>query len=115
MKSKKQDASGVAYLYNGQDDLCSCLLTKSNVLNKHFQSVFTNEDISAMPRLSRSSYLTMSQLTIHTSGVENLNPHKATGPDVILAHLLCELSTEVAPSLSFVFQMSLDTGQIPDD
>ena len=72
-----------------------------------------------MPRLSRSSYLTMSHTTIHTSGVENLirnlNPHKATGPDVIPAHLLCKLSAEVAPALSFIFQMSLDTGQIPDD
>ena len=63
-----------------------------------------------------SSYPTMSHITIHTSGVENLsrnlNPHRATGPD---AHLLCQLSAEVAPALISVFQMSLDTGQIPDD
>ena len=86
---------------------------------KHLQSVFTNEDISTMPRPNSNSYPTMSHSTIHTSGVENLlrnpNPHKATGPDAIPAHLLCELSAEVAPALTFVFQMSLDTGQIPDD
>ena len=73
-----------------------------------------------MPRLNRSSYTTMSHITIDTSGVDNVlgkpNPHKATGPDdAIPAHLLCQQSTEVAPALSFVFQMSLDTGQIPDD
>ena len=66
-----------------------------------------------------TSYPTMSHSTIHTSGVEslsrNLIPHKATGPDAIPAHLLCELSAEVAHVLIFVFQMSLDTGQIPDD
>ena len=48
----------------------------------------------------------MSHITIHTSGFENLlknlNPHKATGPDAISAHLLCELSAEVAPALTFV-------------
>ena len=68
-----------------------------------------------MPRLN-SSYPTMPQFTIHTSGVENLfrnlNPRKATGPDAIPAHLLYELSAEVAPALSFVFKMSLDTGQM---
>ena len=60
----------------------------------------------------------MSHITIHTSGVEDLlryvNPCKATCPDAIPAHLLSELSAEVAPALTFVFQMSLDTGQIPD-
>ena len=66
-----------------------------------------------------SSYPNMPHITIHTSGVENLirnlNPHRATGPDAIPAHLLCELSAEVTPALTFVSQMSLDTGQIPDD
>ena len=72
MKSKKQDASGVASLYDGQDDLCSVWLTRSNILNEHFQSVFTNEDFSTMSRLSMSSYPTMSHITIHASDVEDL-------------------------------------------
>ena len=71
VKSKKQDASGVAPLYNGQDALCSGPLTKSNILSKNFQSVFSNEDINTMPRLNMCSLLTMSHITIHTSGVEN--------------------------------------------
>ena len=103
-------------MYVDQDDLCSDPLTKSNILNKH--SVFTNEVISQiMPRLSRSSYPTMSHITIDTPGVENpiRNPHNATGPDAIPAHILSELSTEVDHASTFVFRMSLDTGQIPDD
>ena len=66
-----------------------------------------------------SSYPTMTHITIHASGVENilrnLNPHKATCPDAIPTHLLFELSAEVAPTLTFVFQMTLDIGQIPND
>ena len=37
VKSKKQDASGVAPLYNGQDDLCSDPLTKSNIFSLYLQ------------------------------------------------------------------------------
>ena len=92
---------------------------KSNILDKHFQSVFGNEDISTMPRLNKSSYPTMSHFTIDTSRIEyllrKLNPHKATCPDVIPAHVLGELSAEVAPALTFFSEMSLDTSQIPDD
>ena len=88
MKSKKQDALCVAPLPYGQDDL----LTKLNISIKHLQSVSNNDDVSTMPRLSRSSYPTMSHITIDTSGVENLLrnyiPHEDTGPDAILAILL---------------------------
>ena len=119
VKSKKQNASNVTPLYNDQDVLCCDPLAKSNILGRHFQSVFTNEDFSTMSRLNRSSFLTMSHVTIDASGVENLlrklNPHKATGPDAIPAQPLCELSAEVAPVLTFVFHMSLDTGKIPGD
>ena len=101
-KSKKQNTSCIAPLYIDQDDLCSDPLTKSDILIKHFQSVFTNEDFSTMPRISMSSYPTMSHITIHTSGVENLlrnlNPHKVTGSDATPAHILCGLSAEVAPA-----------------
>ena len=69
-----------------------------------------------------SQYLSISDhvyITINTSGVEKplriLDPHKASSPDVIPAHLLCELSAELAPALSFVSQVSFDTGQIPGD
>ena len=69
-----------------------------------------------MPSLNRSSYPTMSHITIDTSGVKNLlrrlNPHEATGQDAIPAHLLCELSNEVASASPFAFQMSLDTCQM---
>ena len=118
MKSKKKDASGVAPLNNDPVDLCTDPLTNSKILTKHFQSVCGNEYISTMPRLSWCSYPTISHITIETSDVENLLgkriPHKATCLDAILTDLLCELSAEIAHALSFVFHMSLDTGQIPD-
>ena len=50
MVSKKQDASGVAPLNSDQGDLYRDPLTKSNILNEHYQSVFTDEDFSTMAK-----------------------------------------------------------------
>ena len=39
--------------------------------------------------------------------------HKSTGPDCIPARLLKELSMELAPALTHIFQASLQQGRIP--
>ena len=50
-------------------------------------------------------------ILVETNGVlellQSLNIHKACGPDEIPAHLLKEACKEIAPSLSFIFQASL--------
>ena len=45
----------------------------------------------------------------------NLNVHKASGPDQISARFLKECYYIIAPTLSLIFQLSLETGTIPDD
>ena len=47
--------------------------------------------------------------------MDNLKPHKASGPDIIPPMVLKELSNEIAPMLQIIFQISLTTGQVPDD
>ena len=94
----------LGHLWKGKHKMLLCLLFYTAVrmifgvihyINKHFQSVFTSQNISAMPSQTKSSYHTMSHDTINTSCVEKLlwkpNPHKATCPDAIPAHLLCYL------------------------
>jgi len=44
-----------------------------------------------------------------------LNHHKATGPDNIPAYFLKELSTELAPILTLIFQSSLHQGILPKE
>ena len=46
--------------------------------------------------------------------LENLNPHKAAGPDRIKPRILKELAKEIAPILSIIFNTSYQTGIIPD-
>ena len=61
----------------------------------------------------------MSQIDISTPGIkkvlDNLKPHKASGPDSIPPIVLKELSNEIAPILQIIFQISLTTGQVLDD
>ena len=58
-------------------------------------------------------------INISVNGVQqllgNLNVHKSTGPDCIPARLLKELSMELAPALSHIFQASLQQGCIPTE
>ena len=61
----------------------------------------------------------MNKITINTEGAQNLpqhlKPNKAKGPDDIPAKFLNEVSIEISPLISFIFQASLDQGQIPSD
>ena len=47
--------------------------------------------------------------------LSEINPHKASGPDNILACVLKETASEIAPMLTHLFQQSLNTGVIPPE
>ena len=46
--------------------------------------------------------------------LEQLNPHKAAGPDGIKATILKEPAKEIAPILTIIFNISYDTGTTPE-
>jgi len=56
-------------------------------------------------------------IVVETNGalelLRTLDIHKATGPDGILAHLLKETCEEIAPSLTFIFQASMQQCTLP--
>jgi hypothetical protein len=58
-------------------------------------------------------------LTITTPGIrkllDNINPHKASGPDNISGRILKDLQNFTDPILTIIFQKSLQTGCIPTD
>jgi hypothetical protein len=45
----------------------------------------------------------------------NLNPHKATGPDQLSTRFLRKMTKSISPSLTLIFQTSLERGTVPDD
>jgi hypothetical protein len=92
---------------------------KAETLSKQFKSVFTQEDTNELPNKPPSPHPDVPPLLITSQGVaallSKIKPHKATGPDDIPGRILKECSEEIAPALTFIFQQTLDTGDIPDD
>lgn len=91
---------------------------KAALLNAQFASVFSKLTERHPPRITWN-HPVMSDFIITTAGVEkllnNLNVHKAPGPDELTPQLLKTVAHEVAPALQFIFRLSLDQGEIPDD
>ena len=89
-------------------------------MNQQFKSVFTPRDPNnQVPRLDGPSFPSIRPLVISIMGVQKLlcklNVKKASGPDNISCKILRELSVEIAPVLTYIFQQSLDTGTVPLD
>ena len=97
-------------------------LNKAEILNSQFKSVFTREPItSELPNKVHSPHPDMSQFIITEESVltfnhiSTLNIHKACGPNLMNAIFLKQTSLVIAPFITKLFQMSLDSGDIPTD
>ena len=93
VKSLKKDASGINTLReNGI--LKTDTLDKANICNRQFQSAFTRESNDEIPSKGTSPFTAMGEITVDPKGVikllNNLNIHKAPGPDGLSARVLKE-------------------------
>jgi hypothetical protein len=92
-------------------------MTKANILNRQFTSVFSNDDGSALPDLGPSIYPAMESITVSQNGIikllRNLKPFTASGPDGIPTRLFMETAEEIAPAITLVFQASINQGRVP--
>ena len=115
IKSTGQESAGVSPLKNEDGFLKSDNLSKANILNNQFESVFTKEDTSSLPDKGPSPHPEMPDITVNWKGVhkllKGLKSFKATGP----AFILKAAADQLAPILTILYQTSLDTGQIPTD
>ena len=73
--------------------------------------------MTTCPRLE--AVRTPPDIHIHQGGVikllKDIKHHKAAGPDNIPARILKDLASHLAPSLTIVFQASIQHGAVPDD
>ena len=94
-------------------------LDKANICNRQFQSAFTRETNDEIPSKGTSPFTAMGEITVDPKGVtkllNNLNIHKAPGPDGLSARVLKECSSEIAPILACIYNESLAQGAVPDD
>ena len=67
-----------------------------------------HERLYLIPDKGKSSYPLMNNISISESGVtkllQNINPHKATGPDEICGRVLKVLSATISRPLTLIFQ-----------
>ena len=126
IKHKKTDSSAVQSL-NVSGNMVTDPKAKSNALNDQFQSVFSNQRPMSLKMicddyLAKNSRgdgnLIMPDFDVSTTGVKNLldklKPHKAGGPDQLRPRVLKEeLSCQIFPALTHIFNASLEQGKIP--
>ena len=102
-----------------REKLCTTDMDKAFALNEQFQSAFSPTTSDTVPVKPDSPFPSIPDLIIHPDGVakqlHKLNPSKASGPDELSPRLLKCVAEEIAPALSFLYQQSITTGEVPDD
>ena len=120
IKQKKSGQSNIPVLIS-DGNLLSGPTEVAEALNSQYTSQFTREPDGHLPYIDGEPVSPMPDIEFTAPGIEkllnNLNPAKASGPDLVPARILKLASKElhVAPVLSLIYQQSYDTGQVPLD
>ena len=118
IKSQKKDYCGVAPL-KVDNSTINDSSAKAQVLNDYFSSVFILVTAETLPMMHDEPKPNINPIVVETNGVlellRTIDIHKASGPDGIPAHLLKETCEEIAPSLTFIFQASMQQCTLPVD
>ena len=118
IKQKKSGQSNIPAL-RLDGNLLSDPTEVAEALNSQYTSQFTREHDGHLPDIDGEPVFPMPDIEFTAPGIEkllnNLNPAKASGPDLVPARILKLASKELAPVLSLIYQQSYDTGQVPLD
>ena len=86
---------------------------------QHFASVFSGDTEEPRPQLPTISCPVLQDISLSpcefAAALRSLDVSKATGPDEISARLLKETTEQIAPSLTLLYNKSLETGVFPDE
>ena len=113
IRAQKKDTVGIPLLKVGQRVITDSV-KKAEVLSNQYESVFNNENLTAMPVMTRPRIEGIDNLVITTNGVRNLlmnlNSKKANGPDLLPIRVLKEAASETAPILQVIYSVALQQG-----
>ena len=92
---------------------------KAELLNDQFCSVFTNEDTSNIPDIDPLPTNTkLENIEVKTTEVikqlKGLRTQKSCGPDGVHPYLLKHLAEQMAIPLTLIFNVTIQTGKIPE-
>ena len=118
LKLLRAESTGISTLF-WNNRVCASDRAKAEIMRQQYESVFTREDLCAMPLLGPSLYPDIPELTVSELGVmkllQKIDTSKAAGPDLIQARILKEAAVELTPILTSLFQQSYDSGLLPAD
>jgi len=88
-------------------------------LNNYFTSVFTPHSLESLTVTHDSPFPDIPTVSVDANGVlkllNELDVSKTNGLDKIPAHLLKLCNIELAPMLTFIFQVSIQQSRVPSD
>ncbi|MCG8431742.1 MAG: hypothetical protein MJA29_11285, partial [Candidatus Omnitrophica bacterium] len=92
---------------------------KAELFNEHFHSVFSHSSPDTLPDITYFENpdlecLVFSEVEVRRV-LENLNGTKACGPDNVSPRVLKACASALCRSLSFIFNVSMQTGTVPTD
>ena len=92
--------------------------TKASILQDQFISEFTTDytDTNHDLKMDVQRYKSIPPLLVRDEGIlkplQHINPSQSSGPDEVAGRLLKELTNELAPFLTYLFNKSLETGEV---
>ena len=118
MKSPKQESFGISAL-KSNGNVITDSLSKAEILNSQFKSVFTPQSGNTLPQLPCTQFPKIKPLHISENGVfmllDRIDVSKSSGPDKLHGRLLQSLAKEITPVVHFIFTQSLCTGELPTE
>ena len=123
VRSKQRSRVKVGPLEDSTGNIISDSRSIADLLNSYFSSVFTVENVSFIPKKISNFHIQHSQNLSDIYIDENLvgeklnkiNTSKSQGPDELNPKLLFELRNELCKPLTTLFNLSIQTGVIPQD
>ena len=113
--SSKNTATGITSVRK----VVSSSVDIAEAFNQHFASVFSGDTEEPRPQLPTISCPVLQDISLSpceiAAALRSLDVSKATGPDEISARLLKETAEQIAPSLTLLYNKSLETGVFPDE
>ena len=118
VKSPKQESFGISAL-KSNGNVITDSLSKAEILNSQFKSVFTPQSGNTFPLLPVTKFPKIKPLHISENGVfmllDRIDVSKSSGPDKLPGRLLQSLVKEITPIVHFIFTQSLCTGELPTE
>ena len=119
VSNKTKTKGKIVDLLDDNGEIITDDFTKSEILNNHFASVFTNEDLSSIPEFNNRTddNATLENIILTDEAIEKqlaaLDISKAAAPDNINSRVLKELSKQAAPVLKLIYDKTLVEHKLP--